>query len=198
MNLKLVKSSERCLYESYVGCVKKSGNSNCKHNYIRKWVEKKIDAKVTQKTEEILEVSLEKIWINKSKQISWFQKLIKFHFFFQTSLISLDALFKVIDPSQLTLDLEGSLHYDHAIWIEMRCVSIIYTAFVLIFFSRVTYIFFFYDFAAIRKKWKCVSRTREQKRLFHFWPRSTQRLAQNLWLTQKLMQIKKLMFFKRD
>jgi len=42
---------------------------------------------------------------------------------FQTNMISMDALHKVIDVSQLTQDLEGSLHYDHAIWIELRCVS---------------------------------------------------------------------------
>lgn len=30
---------------------------------------------------------------------------------------------KVIDPSQLTTDLDGTLQYDHAIWIELRCVS---------------------------------------------------------------------------
>ncbi len=31
---------------------------------------------------------------------------------------------KYADPSQLTQDLEGTLPYDHTIWIEMRCVSI--------------------------------------------------------------------------
>ena len=45
-------------------------------------------------------------------------------FVFQTNLTSLEALGKFIDPSQLTADLDGSLHYDHAVWIEMRCVSI--------------------------------------------------------------------------
>lgn len=55
--------------------------------------------------------------------MSRFIQIISIQIPFQTSLISLDALFKVIDPSQLTLDLEGSLHYDHAIWIELRCVS---------------------------------------------------------------------------
>ncbi|CAB3382818.1 Hypothetical predicted protein [Cloeon dipterum] len=39
---------------------------------------------------------------------------------FETCLIGLDALPKSIDTSQLTLDLDGSLIYDHAHWIEMR------------------------------------------------------------------------------
>ena len=43
----------------------------------------------------------------------------------QTNLTSLEGLAKYIDPSQLTADLEGSLAYDHTIWIEMRCVSAI-------------------------------------------------------------------------
>jgi hypothetical protein len=38
-------------------------------------------------------------------------------------MISTDALHKVIDASQLTQDLEGTLHYDHSVWIELRCVS---------------------------------------------------------------------------
>ena len=38
-------------------------------------------------------------------------------------MISMDALHKVIDASQLTVDLEGTLHYDHSVWIELRCVS---------------------------------------------------------------------------
>ena len=45
-------------------------------------------------------------------------------FLFQTNLTSLEGLHKYIDPSQLTTDLEGSLVYDHGIWIELRCVSI--------------------------------------------------------------------------
>lgn len=40
---------------------------------------------------------------------------------FETNLTSLEALSKFIDPSQLTSDLDGSLSYDHGIWIEMRC-----------------------------------------------------------------------------
>lgn len=43
---------------------------------------------------------------------------------FQTTMISLEALPKVIDSSQLTLDLDGTLPYDHAQWIDLRLVSI--------------------------------------------------------------------------
>ncbi|XP_043287262.1 kalirin isoform X2 [Venturia canescens] len=39
---------------------------------------------------------------------------------FEINTISLEALAKVIDPSQLTADLDGSLQYDHAQWIETR------------------------------------------------------------------------------
>jgi hypothetical protein len=35
----------------------------------------------------------------------------------------MDALQKLVDPNQLTLDLEGTLQYDHATWIDLRCVS---------------------------------------------------------------------------
>ena len=48
------------------------------------------------------------------------------HFFLQTNLIGMDALLKVLDPSQLTPDLDGALLYDHSVWIELRCVSKIY------------------------------------------------------------------------
>ena len=41
-------------------------------------------------------------------------------FLFQINTISLEALTKVIDPSQLTADLDGSLQYDHAQWIDTR------------------------------------------------------------------------------
>ena len=44
-------------------------------------------------------------------------------FVFQTNLTSLEGLHKYIDPGQLTPDLEGSLTYDHGMWIELRCVS---------------------------------------------------------------------------
>ncbi|XP_050683948.1 triple functional domain protein isoform X1 [Leptidea sinapis] len=39
---------------------------------------------------------------------------------FETSMISLEALPKVIDSSQLTPDLDGTLQYDHAQWIDLR------------------------------------------------------------------------------
>ncbi|XP_033224250.1 kalirin isoform X3 [Belonocnema kinseyi] len=39
---------------------------------------------------------------------------------FEINPISLEALAKVIDPSQLTVDLDGSLQYDHAQWIDTR------------------------------------------------------------------------------
>lgn len=42
---------------------------------------------------------------------------------FQTNMISLEALPKIIDTTQLTSDLEGTLHYDHSQWIDMRLVS---------------------------------------------------------------------------
>ncbi|XP_068619669.1 kalirin isoform X3 [Battus philenor] len=39
---------------------------------------------------------------------------------FETTMISLEALPKVIDSTQLTSDLDGTLHYDHAQWIDLR------------------------------------------------------------------------------
>ncbi|XP_047358806.1 kalirin isoform X2 [Vespa velutina] len=39
---------------------------------------------------------------------------------FEINTISLESLTKVIDPSQLTSDLDGSLEYDHAQWIQTR------------------------------------------------------------------------------
>ena len=57
--------------------------------------------------------------------------LLIIQFYFQTNLISMESLLKVIDPSQLTPDLDGgSLHYDHATWIELRCVRRFKTQFV--------------------------------------------------------------------
>ena len=40
---------------------------------------------------------------------------------FETNLIGMDALLKVLDPTQLTPDLDGALMYDHSVWIELRC-----------------------------------------------------------------------------
>ena len=42
---------------------------------------------------------------------------------FETNLISTEALIKVLEPTQLSRDLDGSLLYEHSIWIELRCVS---------------------------------------------------------------------------
>ncbi|XP_049818825.1 kalirin isoform X2 [Aethina tumida] len=39
---------------------------------------------------------------------------------FETNMISIEALSKIIDSSQLTSDLDGSLSYDHATWLETR------------------------------------------------------------------------------
>lgn len=41
-------------------------------------------------------------------------------------MISLEALPKIIDPSQLTVDMDGTLQYDHAQWIDLRLVSILF------------------------------------------------------------------------
>lgn len=65
--------------------------------------------------------------------------IIIFHFPLQTTMISLEALPKVIDSSQLTPDLDGTLQYDHAQWIDLRLVRKIkyvikYFFFVFIYF----------------------------------------------------------------
>lgn len=39
-------------------------------------------------------------------------------------MISLEALPKVIDSGQLTPDIDGTLQYDHAQWIDLRLVSL--------------------------------------------------------------------------
>lgn len=39
---------------------------------------------------------------------------------FQINTVNLEALARNIDPSQLTADLDGSLQYDHAQWIDVR------------------------------------------------------------------------------
>ncbi|XP_062708109.1 triple functional domain protein [Aedes albopictus] len=39
---------------------------------------------------------------------------------FETTTISIQSLNKVVEPSQLTSDFEGFLHYDHNIWIDLR------------------------------------------------------------------------------
>ncbi|XP_061642801.1 kalirin-like isoform X2 [Phyllopteryx taeniolatus] len=39
---------------------------------------------------------------------------------FETSLVSVEGLSRLVDPSQLTSDLGGSLEYDHVEWTELR------------------------------------------------------------------------------
>ncbi|CAB0013388.1 unnamed protein product, partial [Nesidiocoris tenuis] len=39
---------------------------------------------------------------------------------FEVNLISMEGLPKVVDSSQLTPDLDGTLHYDHSQWIDLR------------------------------------------------------------------------------
>lgn len=38
----------------------------------------------------------------------------------QTSMVSVEGLAKLVDPSQLTDDFEGSLDYNHEEWMELR------------------------------------------------------------------------------
>ena len=45
---------------------------------------------------------------------------------FQTNMISLDNLTKVIDSSQLTREFDGSLDYDHEQWIQLRLVCLLW------------------------------------------------------------------------
>lgn len=55
--------------------------------------------------------------MNKNKQTSLM-------LLFQTTMVNLEGISKYIDSTQLTSDLDGSLHYDHAQWIDIRLVSI--------------------------------------------------------------------------
>ncbi|XP_010780445.1 kalirin-like, partial [Notothenia coriiceps] len=41
-------------------------------------------------------------------------------FSFETSMVSVEGLSKLVDPSQLTDDFEGSLDYNHDEWMELR------------------------------------------------------------------------------
>ncbi|RXM29505.1 Kalirin [Acipenser ruthenus] len=41
-------------------------------------------------------------------------------FIFETSMVSVEGLTKLVDPSQLTDDFDGSLEYNHDEWIELR------------------------------------------------------------------------------
>ena len=38
----------------------------------------------------------------------------------QTSMVSVEGLSKLVDPSQLTDDFEGSLDYNHEEWMDLR------------------------------------------------------------------------------
>lgn len=38
----------------------------------------------------------------------------------QTSMVSVEGLAKLVDPSQLTDDFEGSLDYNHEEWMDLR------------------------------------------------------------------------------
>lgn len=42
-------------------------------------------------------------------------------FSFEIQLVSMETLFREVDPSQLTVDLDGSLPYQHDEWIQIRC-----------------------------------------------------------------------------
>ncbi|KAH8869343.1 Triple functional domain protein [Schistosoma japonicum] len=42
-------------------------------------------------------------------------------FSFEIQLVSVEALFREVDPSQLTAEMEGSLPYHHEEWIKIRC-----------------------------------------------------------------------------
>uniref|UniRef100_A0A8C9W8G8 non-specific serine/threonine protein kinase n=1 Tax=Scleropages formosus TaxID=113540 RepID=A0A8C9W8G8_SCLFO len=41
-------------------------------------------------------------------------------FSFETSMVSVEGLTKLVDPSQLTEDFDGTLEYDHEDWLELR------------------------------------------------------------------------------
>lgn len=42
---------------------------------------------------------------------------------FETSLVSIECLLKVVDPTQLTPDFQGTFNYDHKLWLDSRIVS---------------------------------------------------------------------------
>lgn len=39
---------------------------------------------------------------------------------YQTTMVSVEGLAKLVDPSQLTDDFEGSLDYNHEEWLDLR------------------------------------------------------------------------------
>lgn len=46
-------------------------------------------------------------------------------------MVSLEGLTKIVDPSQLTADFDGSLEYNHDDWIEVLMFSLFYFISVL-------------------------------------------------------------------
>lgn len=52
-------------------------------------------------------------------------------------MVSLEGLSKIVDPSQLTADFEGSLEYNHDDWIE------VWNLLTLFFFKNTEYFFSF-------------------------------------------------------
>lgn len=54
-------------------------------------------------------------------------------------MVSLEGLSKIVDPSQLTADFEGSLEYNHDDWIE------VWNLLTLFFFKNTEKCFFFFS-----------------------------------------------------
>lgn len=52
-------------------------------------------------------------------------------------MVSLEGLSKIVDPSQLTADFEGSLEYNHEDWIEVWNL-------LTLFFKNTQKLFFYY------------------------------------------------------
>lgn len=44
-------------------------------------------------------------------------------------MVSLEGLSKIVDPSQLTADFDGSLEYNHDEWIEV-CILLSFSVFI--------------------------------------------------------------------
>jgi len=44
-------------------------------------------------------------------------------FLHKTEMVSVDTLAKIINPNQLPSDLNGNLHYDHQMWLDMRLAA---------------------------------------------------------------------------
>ncbi|XP_059417381.1 kalirin isoform X2 [Carassius carassius] len=57
-------------------------------------------------------------------------------FTFETSMVSVEGLTKIVDPSQLTDDFEGSLEYNHEEWLELRVALEEFLASVVHLLSR--------------------------------------------------------------